>query len=100
MTTSLRQHLLLITVAVAFGVLLLWAFARTNEAHAQFTCSGGSHIAEPFDTIWQIASDNCEGNLQNAVHHMVRLNDGTVSLQIGQIVQIPESNQRCNIVCP
>ena len=89
MTTSLRQHLLLITVAVAFGVLLLWAFARTNEAHAQFTCSGGSHIAEPFDTIWQIASENCDGNLENAVYHMVQLNGGRAMIQIGQAVEIP-----------
>ena len=89
MTTSLRQHLLLITVAVAFGILLLWAFARTNEAHAQFTCSGGSHIAEPFDTIWQIASENCDGNLENAVYHMVQLNGGRAMIQIGQAVEIP-----------
>ena len=89
MTTSLRQHLLLITVAVAFGVLLLWAFARTNEAHAQFTCSGGSHIAEPFDTIWQIASENCDGNLENAVYHMVQMNGGRAMIQIGQAVEIP-----------
>jgi hypothetical protein len=94
MRTSLRHHLALITVAVAFGALLLWTFARTNEAHAQFTCSGGSHIAEPYDTIWQIASANCEGNLENAVFHMVEMNGGRSTIQIGQAVAIPTGPTR------
>ena len=85
---------------LAVLAMAVWLFSASNEAHARFTCSDTQHVTKAFDTMWQIAIDNCEGNLQNAVHHMVRLNDGTVSLQIGQIVQIPESNQRCNIVCP
>ena len=80
--------------------IAVWLFGASNAAHAKFTCSDTEHVAEAFDTIWQIADDNCEGNLQNAVHHMIQLNDGSSILQIGQIVQIPESNQRCNIVCP
>ena len=94
MRTSLRQHLVLITAVVAFGVLLLWAFARTNEAHAQFTCSGGTHTAQAFDTIWQIASANCEGNLENAVYHMVEMNGGRATIQIGQAVAIPTGPTR------
>ena len=89
MKTGIRQHLSLIVVAVAFGALLLWAFARTNEAHAQFTCSGGTHTAQAFDTIWQIASENCDGNLENAVYHMVQMNGGRAMIQIGQAVEIP-----------
>jgi len=94
MTSSLRQHVLLVAIGVAFAVLLLWVFARTNEAHAQFTCSGGSHIAEPYDTIWQIASANCEGNLENAVYHMIQMNGGSPSIQIGQAVAIPTGPTR------
>tara|TARA_B110001454_G_C12336648_1_gene274169 strand:- start:170 stop:454 length:285 start_codon:yes stop_codon:yes gene_type:complete len=94
MRTSLKQHLLIAAIAVTFGALLLWAFARTNEAHAQFTCSGGTHTAQAFDTIWQIASANCEGNLENAVYHMVQLNDGRAMIQIGQAVEIPTGPTR------
>ena len=55
-------------------------------------CSDGHYVAEAFDTIWQIATDNCEGNLQNAVHHIIQLNDGTAIIQIGQVVQISAEN--------
>ena len=72
--------------------MAVWVFGASNAAHAKFTCSTESVVAEAFDTIWQIASDNCEGNLQNAVHHMIQLNDGSSILQIGQIVQIPVDN--------
>jgi len=75
--------------AVAGGV---WAFGTANAAHVKFTCSTEPVVAQAFDTIWQIASDNCEGNLQNAVHHMIQLNDGSATLQIGQTVQIPTEN--------
>lgn len=70
-------------------MLLLLVFAKSNTAHAQFTCSDETHTAEAMDTMWQIASENCEGNLQNAVHHMIQLNNGRAMIQIGQVVEIP-----------
>lgn len=89
MTTSLRQSLTMAAIVLALGVLMLFVFAKSNTAHAQFTCSGGTHTAQAFDTMWQIATDNCEGNLQNAVHHMIQMNDGRAMIQIGQAVAIP-----------
>ena len=82
-------------VAIATATVLalaVWLFGVSNAAHAKFTCATESVVAQAFDTIWQIADDNCEGNLQNAVHHMIQLNDGSAILQIGQIVQIPLEN--------
>jgi flagellar basal body-associated protein FliL len=72
--------------------MAVWVFGASNAAHAKFTCSPASVVAQAFDTIWQIATDNCEGNLQNVVHHMIQLNDGSAILQIGQVVQIPAEN--------
>ena len=72
--------------------MAVWVFGASNAAHAKFTCSTEPVGAQAFDTIWQIATDNCEGNLQNAVHHMIQLNDGSSILQIGQTVQIPAEN--------
>jgi len=72
--------------------MAVWVFGASNAAHAKFTCSTEPVVAQAFDTIWQIATDNCEGNLQNAVHHMIQLNDGSSILQIGQTVQIPAEN--------
>jgi hypothetical protein len=87
---------LAVTLAAGAMALVVVGFGMSNRAQAKFTCAtsddGWPVIAQPFDTIWQIASDNCEGNLQNAVHHMIQLNDGSAILQIGQTVQIPESN--------
>lgn len=80
---------MLVMVVLAMAV---WLFGVSNAAHAKFTCSTEPVVAEAFDTIWQIATDNCEGNLQNAVHHMIQLNDGSAILQIGQTVQIPVEN--------
>tara|TARA_B110001454_G_scaffold19633_1_gene18417 strand:- start:778 stop:1050 length:273 start_codon:yes stop_codon:yes gene_type:complete len=80
---------MLVMVVLAMAV---WLFGASNAAHAKFTCSTEPVVAEAFDTIWQIATDNCEGNLQNAVHHMIQLNDGSAILQIGQTVQIPVEN--------
>ena len=76
------------TVMVMAG----WLFGASNASHAKFTCSTETVVAQAFNTIWQIATDNCEGNLQNAVHHMIQLNDGSAILQIGQTVQIPAEN--------
>jgi len=81
-----------ITLTIGAMALAVWGFGISNKAQAEFACSAEAVVAQPFDTIWQIASDNCEGNLQNAVHHMIQLNDGSSILQIGQAVQIPESN--------
>lgn len=83
-----------IAIALTIGAIVLgvWAFGIANARQAQFTCSTEAVVAQPFDTIWQIADDYCEGNLQNAVHHMIQLNDGSSILQIGQTVHIPESN--------
>jgi TRAP-type C4-dicarboxylate transport system substrate-binding protein len=94
MRTSLKQNLLVAAIAVACGVLLLLVFAKSNTAHAQFTCSDGTHTVEAMDTMWQIASENCEGNLQNAVYHMVQMNDGRAMIQIGQVVAIPAGPTR------
>lgn len=80
---------ILVIVVLAMAV---WLLGASNAAHAKFTCSTEPVVAEAFDTIWQIATDNCEGNLQNAVHHMIQLNDGSAILQIGQTVQIPVEN--------
>ena len=83
----------LVAIATATVMALaVWLFGVSNAAQAKFTCSTESVVAQPFDTIWQIADDHCEGNLQNAVHHMIQLNDGSSVLQIGQIVQIPAEN--------
>ena len=69
--------------------MAVWVFGASNAAHAKFTCSTEPVVAQAFDTIWQIASENCDGNLENAVYHMVQLNGGRAMIQIGQAVEIP-----------
>ncbi len=86
-----KKGLVAITTATVMA-MAVWLFGVSNASHAKFTCSTETVVAQAFDTIWQIATDNCEGNLQNAVHHMIQLNDGSAILQIGQTVQIPAEN--------
>lgn len=87
----MKKGLLALLTATVMA-MAVWAFGTANAAHVKFTCSTERVVAQAFDTIWQIATDNCEGNLQNAVHHIVQLNDGTAIIQIGQVVQIPAEN--------
>lgn len=77
-----------VAASVAFMALAIAFFGWSNERHSRFACEGGTHVAEPYDTIWQIAIHRCTGNLENAVYHIVELNGGA-SLQIGQKVLIP-----------
>ena len=86
-----KKGLVAITTATVMA-MAVWLFGVSHASHAKFTCSTETEVAQAFDTIWQIATDNCEGNLQNAVHHMIQLNDGSAILQIGQTVQIPAEN--------
>ena len=87
MTGMIRVTTVVVATAV-FMVLAIGFFGWSNERQAQFTCEGGTHVAQPYDTLWQIASDRCTGNMQNAVYHFAELNGGS-SIQIGQKVLIP-----------
>ena len=78
----------MVVATAVFMALASGFFGWSNERQAQFTCEGGTHVAQPYDTLWQIASDRCTGNMQNAVYHFAELNGGS-AIQIGQKVLIP-----------
>jgi hypothetical protein len=89
--TGLIRMTVTTAAAAIFMVLAIGFFGWSNERHSRFTCESGTHVAQPFDTIWNIARTRCEGNLQNAVYHIVQLNGGTASIQIGQKIRVPST---------
>jgi len=82
------ENIFFIVVAVIVAVLLIVVMARTNEKHSAFGCDVDSVIVTQGDTIWDIANKHCEGNIENAVYQITKLNEGA-SLQIGQKVVLP-----------
>ena len=89
--TGLIRIAVTTAAAAIFMVLAIGFFGWSNERHSRFTCEGETHVAQPFDTIWDIARTRCEGNLENAVYHFVQLTGGTASIQIGQEIRVPST---------
>jgi hypothetical protein len=89
--TGLIRFTAAATAIAAFMVFAIWGLGWTNERHSRFTCESGTHVAEAFDTIWEIARTRCQGNLENAVYHIIQLNGGTASIQIGQKIFVPST---------
>ena len=85
-----RYHTVLLTlITMAVGALLIVAFVATNAAPVRFVCSGGTYTVQPGDTLYGVAIDRCEGNIMNAVHHIEKMNGGSL-IHPGQTLTLPE----------
>ena len=85
-----RYHTALLTlITMAVGALLIVAFVATNAAHARFVCSGDTYTIQPGDTIYRIVIEQCEGNLDNAIYHTVKINGGSL-IHPGQTITLPQ----------
>ena len=82
------RNILIAILAVIVGSLALLLFTHTNREHARFTCTGGTHTVQPGDTIWEIAIEHCNGNLENAIYQITRINGGAL-IHPGQKITLP-----------
>lgn len=78
----------IIAALVAFGV---WSV----EEGEKFSCRAGSHQLAPGEGLFAVASKFCEGNLQNAVLHIMEHNgikrEELGDLRVNLLIVIPRS---------
>ncbi len=88
MNTTRNHTALLTLIAVAVCALLIVGFSASNAAHARFACTGGTYVVQPGDTLYGVAMARCEGNIVNAVHHIEKMNGGSL-IHPGQTLTLP-----------
>jgi len=82
------RNILIATLAVIVAFLALLLFTHVNREHARFTCTGGTYMVQPGDTIYRIVIRQCDGNLENAIYHTVKINGGSL-IHPGQTLILP-----------
>ena len=88
---NINPYLKVLTIALALGTfaLVIGLFVASNAAHARFVCTGDTYTVQPGDTIYRIVIAQCEGNLDNAIYHTVKLNGGSL-IHPGQALTLPQ----------
>ena len=71
---------------VAFFVTV-FGLGKLIEAQEQYDCPDIVVTVQSGDTQWKIAENNCKGNIQVAVYHLVK-KYGTL-IHHGQQIQLP-----------
>jgi len=86
METTRNIIITILTTLTVYACLLL--FGYVNGHHSRFTCTGGTYTVQPGDTIYEIVLERCEGNLENAIYHTVKINGGSL-IHPGQALILP-----------
>ena len=82
------RNLIITALAIIVSFLAILLFIHTNREHALFTCTGGTYTVQPGDTIYRIVIEHCDGNLENAIYHTVKINSGSL-IHPGQALILP-----------
>ena len=90
MNTNLKLNLLL--ALAFFGVVM--GFLIGEATSNNFTCNLAPHTVQQGDTLWAIAEQNCEGDIQRITDKLVDVYG--ITIQIGQNIYLPE-NENCEI---
>jgi hypothetical protein len=86
METTRNILITILTGIIVIAALLL--FTHANREHARFTCPSEAYTVHPGDTIYNIVVARCEGNLENAIYHTVKINGGSL-IHPGQTLILP-----------
>lgn len=70
---------------LAFG--LVWLAVSSVNAWDDYTCVETDVVAEPYDTMWGIAVEYCDGNIESAVNDLV-LRHGSATVRVGQTIEV------------
>lgn len=72
------------TIAVIAVILGLSYIADKQDS---FSCNGNVVIVSPGETLWEIAKQNCDGNMESARNHLVS-KYGSV-IHVGDVIELP-----------
>lgn len=91
MTPRAKKVAVWAAIVAVFAALMVWSVKESEK----FSCRTGSHQVMPGDTVFGVALDFCDGNIQNAArsimeHNGIRRED-LGDLRVGQIIVIPGS---------
>lgn len=70
------------------------AFAIGSKNGERFTCETTPHKVVAYDTLWKIAENKCDGNIQVVTDKLVAVYGTTI--QTGDNIYLP-SNQDCSL---
>lgn len=75
--------ILILGLILGFGLML-----TTKEG---FSCGTSSHVVVEGDTLWEIAENNCSGNIQRVSDELVRVYG--LPLEVGNTIYLPKSDE-------
>lgn len=78
------RFLVMLILSIALG---LTALSVTKEP---FSCNTSSHVVVEGDTLWEIAKNNCSGNIQKVSDELVKVYGSP--LEVGNTVYLPKSD--------
>ncbi len=90
MRDGFRDTLLLASVVIGLAITFVIGEATSNN----FTCNLAPHTVQQGDTLWAIAEQNCEGDIQRITNKLVDVYG--ITIQIGQNIYLPE-NENCEL---
>jgi len=71
--------------ALAFG--LAWLAVSSVNAWDDYTCVETDVVVQPHDTMWGIATEYCDGNIEVAVDDLVKRH-GSATVYVGQTIEV------------
>ena len=84
------QQLFIYASLVTIAALTILMIVNRVQAVDNYECRVTRAQVQPFDTMWSIAEDNCDGNVRNVVHDMIDLNGGT-TIHPNQWIYLPSA---------
>lgn len=70
---------------IALG--LIWLVVSSVSSWENYECVETDVVVQPLDTMWSIAEEYCEGNIEVAVSDLISSN-GSSTVVVGQVVKV------------
>lgn len=83
---TVRRIIAVLLLIVVFAATLL-GLKKLVEVQGRFNCQDKVVTVKAGDTLWSIVKNNCTGNIQSAVDHLI--NEYGPVIEVGQKIQLP-----------
>jgi len=70
---------------VAFG--LIWLVNTSVSTWDKYTCVDTDVVVQPYDTMWAIAEEYCDGNIEVAVADLISSHGSSIII-VGQTIEV------------
>lgn len=74
------------TVSAGF----VWLASASIKSWDNYECPNKQVVAEQYDSLWSIVSNNCTGSIDKAVYDLVKEYGNTIN--IGQAIQLTDNS--------